>query len=319
MSSSSPGSTAAAGPLANELRDLRRRGIDDLDLVNPPNQSRLDVPQLETLARKYAADDQGSRIPLIRRLLYDGLTGFAKDGHEQDASLIRRLFFAPDGRTPGSVSPSALLDAARIDLGLGEDRFSRRRRATFLEFAEYLIKFVERQTTVTSSDPADPPAASSGRSRAAIGLALLVGLVAIGIVAALLITRHSNSPIAQPRRPTTGSGSPSSTPSGTTSSPMLTFDALGGGSQIIDVYPGVRATVRDRTKNGTYTSGDVVRAICVTKGRTVSSDPSAGEQARKSDLWVRIASLPGVTLYATLTYAEVVPPASELPTCTGVS
>ena len=98
--------------------------------------------------------------------------------------------------------------------------------------------------------------------------------------------------------------------------PVFRFDALGGGSQVIRVYPGVGESLADRTHNGTYFSGDVVLAICKTRGRTVRSHPEVGERPRESDIWICIDGSPGMTQYATLTYGDMTRGDLEaLPSC----
>lgn len=81
----------------------------------------------------------------------------------------------------------------------------------------------------------------------------------------------------------------------------LTFDDLGGGSSIIEVYPGVRDTPKDRQYNGTYNSGDTASAECKATGRTVHSIPSAGEANRSSNEWIRLRTQ-GEQQYATAVY-----------------
>lgn len=96
----------------------------------------------------------------------------------------------------------------------------------------------------------------------------------------------------------------------------ITFDDLGGGSSIIEVFPGIQDTPEDKTFNGTYRNGDVVQAICKAVGRPVHSDPSVGEEARSSNAWVRIVGTPGETQYATSVYIQNPQQAlSSLPDC----
>ena len=94
------------------------------------------------------------------------------------------------------------------------------------------------------------------------------------------------------------------------------FDALGGGSPYIRVFPGVQDTPADLVPNGGYNHGDVVPALCRTTGRLVTSDPSVGERPRESDIWVRIAGSPGQVQYARLTYGDMTPEnLAALPDC----
>jgi len=124
----------------------------------------------------------------------------------------------------------------------------------------------------------------------------------------------SNPPAASSSASTTNEPdqNPTTVPSGT-----LVFDALGG-SPLINVYPGVSTSSSDRAKSGTYRDGDEVLALCIITGRTVSSDPGAGEAVKTSDQWVGIAAAPGERQFATLTYARLVGVTeSELPRCPG--
>ena len=102
--------------------------------------------------------------------------------------------------------------------------------------------------------------------------------------------------------PDTGASQTPSTAETQAASPTLVFDNLGGGSSIIQVYPGV--TDADRQANGTYNAGDAVSADCKTVGRTVRSDPSVGELNRISDQWIRIQGTPSETQYATVIYVQ---------------
>jgi len=97
---------------------------------------------------------------------------------------------------------------------------------------------------------------------------------------------------------------------------MFRFDALGSTeTDVIQVYPGAQPTPEDRTPIGTFKSGTVVKAVCVTTGRLVRSDPKFEETPKESDQWVRIDYVAGVAQYATLTYGELIPGDARLPTC----
>lgn len=88
----------------------------------------------------------------------------------------------------------------------------------------------------------------------------------------------------------------------TPESPILVFDDLAGGSSVVQVYPGVGDSKRDKKANGTFLSGQSAIAECKTEGRTVHSTPS--EEKRTYNEWVRIQGTPGKTQYATAVYAE---------------
>ncbi len=94
-------------------------------------------------------------------------------------------------------------------------------------------------------------------------------------------------------------------PSDSTEYLKIVFDALEGpGSSIIQVYPGVGDVASDKVANGTFNDGDLVEAICKTRGRVVSSSESRGEEKRVSDEWVKIVGTPGLEQFATSVYIE---------------
>lgn len=85
----------------------------------------------------------------------------------------------------------------------------------------------------------------------------------------------------------------------------LTFDYLGGGSKVIEVFPGVSNSLEDRRYDGTYYDGDQVTADCKTTGRKVSSNPSVGELPRQSDEWFSIEGpSPDGSYYVPAVYTE---------------
>jgi hypothetical protein len=92
------------------------------------------------------------------------------------------------------------------------------------------------------------------------------------------------------------------------------FDALCGGSPVIQVYPGVGMSEADRQYNATYNDGDIRPADCHTTGRKVSSH--TGELTRESDSWVKLKTPAGqLPQYATETYGHMTPGAPQLPDC----
>jgi len=138
-------------------------------------------------------------------------------------------------------------------------------------------------------------------------------LVTVAVIVGALLDSRAGGHAAGTHNPSNGSSASGGSLS--SSAPMLTFNDLGStSSHIIEVYPGVKATRRDRMTNGTFRSGAVVPAVCITNGRTVASDPSAGELLRRSSSWVRIDAVPDVQQYATLVYADV-SNISRLPHC----
>ncbi|HEY4963904.1 MAG TPA: hypothetical protein VIH90_04375 [Candidatus Saccharimonadales bacterium] len=84
----------------------------------------------------------------------------------------------------------------------------------------------------------------------------------------------------------------------------LTFDALGGGSNVIKVYPGALNTPVDEKYDGTFESGQTAAVVCETIGRIVTSDTLAGEEYRQSAKWYEIQA-GGSNYFATATYADV--------------
>jgi len=76
----------------------------------------------------------------------------------------------------------------------------------------------------------------------------------------------------------------------------------------IRVYPGVKNTKEDRDCNGAFAPGTIVTAKCVVleDGRFVppvgAADPNSD---RGSKVWFQIEGDPGVTQYATKTFADI--------------
>jgi len=150
----------AASLLADDLTDARRRGLSFLDLQNPPNQQRVAVPHLEVLARRYADDATGNRIPLIRDLLRESLEAYAADGSTIEAKFIRGLFFDDSVEAVTSSSPRDLLESVRKGTQLSDDNFGRLRRVYFEQYAEFLQKFVDQRVSTRSPTRDSPPSRS---------------------------------------------------------------------------------------------------------------------------------------------------------------
>lgn len=152
--------------------------------------------------------------------------------------------------------------------------------------------FRESETSFLKSSTTRHGGSRGNRTRrsvaiAAITLALVVSIAAlVGNQVFNLLHDASN---------------PTPTPSGAT----ITFDALGGSQNLIEVYPGVGNIPQDKTYDGVYRSGDTVSIVCETKGRAVTSNPAAGEQYRQSDVWYKLQTPPGTQpKYATAVYAD---------------
>jgi hypothetical protein len=304
MTQPSSGDDPVADKLADEITSARRRGLAELDLVTN-RQHPLELTRLTELARRHAGDATGARIPLIRRLLDDGLTAWAVD-QPDEATFVRELFFRPGSNLDIRVNPQVQLNKVRRERDLSEDQFDVRRRAAFRAFAVFLLQFVP---------PADPAPAEEAEvpdelqvpapePRRRVSTAIVVGAITvvavIGLVIGLVVSNVGSDKSKSPSRASVTASGPAA-PSGQ----VIKFDDLGGGSSIISVYPGVQAIERDKTPSGTFRSGDVVAAVCKAQGRTIHSDPSSGERQQSSNMWVRIQGSPGKLQFATLTYADI--------------
>jgi hypothetical protein len=64
--------------------------------------------------------------------------------------------------------------------------------------------------------------------------------------------------------------------------------ALGGGSSVINVYPGVTDFPADKAHNGTFADGQTATAVCKAIGPTVHSNTAAGERDKQSGVWLRV-------------------------------
>lgn len=292
--------------LATELSRVRRRGVAHLN-VDRGQQKRIDIPILERIAAERSfAGEQQDRVVQIQQLLDSAITDYGANRNLQAAALIRRLFSDEAGRWPGPGGARQLLSDARVAEGItDEEQFRRLQRQRFLEFADFLL------------EDRDHP--SRSRRTQIIGLAVIVFVIAAVVTA--LVVSHS------PPKSHATHGSSTTTPptvSGSSTPPavvMFRFDNLGStvaGGTTLEVYPGVRPTTADRTHNGSYNTGDVVRALCITTGRTVASDPHYNETPKTTNLWVRINAVSGQIQYATLTYGELIPASAKLPPCQNV-
>lgn len=294
---------ALVGKVAAGLTDARQRGFDELDVTS---RRPLLLAELETLARRYTGDNQSSRGVLIRRLMDDALTAWAKvqrGEHADDAAFVRSLFFPPAGATGVDRQPTTLLHNVMRARGWSDDVMETRRKAAFELFARFLIGFVSGESDVTTRSWV----------RRHLGWLTGGGLLAGGLVVGLFIWapwEGGSSP------PVTSTGQTSPAAATGAGGVVFTFDALGGGSSTIDVYPGVQDTTADKLANGTFSDRQTTTALCRTTGRTVRSDPSVGERPRSSDVWLRVQAQPGKTSYATLTYGRIGDAAlAALPQC----
>lgn len=167
-----------------------------------------------------------------------------------------------------------------------------------------------------------PPSGNTAAFIAAVG-GVIAALIAAGTAIYLAHNKSgSASSDAQPSSPPSKPAATSPRPGrdqGTSvagvaalaGTATFTFDALGGGSNVIRVFPGVGAN--DQSEDGTYYSGDRIAAECKTTGRTVVSDPRVGERTASSDVWIKLAT--SAPRYASLTYGHVSPSLSSLRSC----
>jgi hypothetical protein len=340
---------AATAELASELSAIRHRGISGIDRQRSRDgkQQPLVLAVFERLLKQFPAQAGIGRQAHIEALLRAELDAYGQAAPTNDAAFIRRLLFLPNGSVPlGPGSQTSLLNTARSAVGLkGKvEAFRAVQSERFHLFAAFLLRdadWVEPPTAPSAEQVADvdapvdpyPPSpadavpapavtteqagsnAPTGGTAAASNestphrhtwlIALLVAAVIAG--ASVLASVHFRS------RPPAHAGAPISLSPSKPATYQFRFDSLGStASSILNVYPGVGATAHDKQANGTFHSGDVVTAVCLTTGRRITSDPNYGETARSSTEWVRIAAVAGVTQYASVTYGQFVgtPPPS---------
>jgi hypothetical protein len=141
-----------------------------------------------------------------------------------------------------------------------------------------------------------------------VGRAGVAGTTAVAALALLASGcggtsgNQNHKPVAPGQTSGRTAGKPSS--SHESGHAQLTFDYLGGGSKVIEVFPGVGNSPEDKKFDGTYYDGEHVTADCQTDGREVHSDPGLGEQRRQSNVWFLIEGTPGETQYATAVYTQ---------------
>jgi hypothetical protein len=110
---------------------------------------------------------------------------------------------------------------------------------------------------------------------------------------------------------------PSPSPTTASAEPMFEFNDLGGGSDIIEVYPGPGDTAAERRSDGTaYRDGEVRPVVCYQEGRWVEShpDPDVGEEYRRSNIWYQLGGT-ATPYYATAVYGDIVPAGATVRPC----
>jgi hypothetical protein len=268
---------------------------------------------LEELARRFLGERAPHNRPdLLRQYLQDTLVLYSDRHGEHEAAFVRRLFFTEDKDVP--ERPKDLQAAAIIKTGLPEETFRKKRRAHFTQFARFLLELdagapvaaeaVTNQEGAQAEPPPEKVPSQSGTALRWLTAGLAGALVIALVVIAWLIVELRNRPGAQSPPATPASTAPAS-PAMIPTDATLTFDDLGGGDPVIRVFPGVTNSPEDRTFNGTFPDGEVVRTICKKEGREVVSDTSVGEKPRKSSTWIRIEGTPGMVQFAPLTYARM--------------
>ncbi len=303
---------ALVGALVKELTDARRRGLDrmDLDTGQWKAAGRTEAPELERLAREYTGDHESSRVALIRDLMSAALKEWRKQRNEDNAAFVRDLFFAEDGRTPGRRSPTELADKVRKQWNIHGKPFEERREAIFSLFARFAIEFVEaKPEEPQQAEPVHRRSPGTELTRADLssnkrGWPTTCALVAVAVLIGAIVWLGARSDDSRDPGAFADGGSTRTDEPQPITAPF-TFDALGGGSSIINVYPGVRDTASDKLANGTFADGQLTTAVCKTTGRRVRSDPSVGEKPRESNVWVKVVAQPGKTSYAPLSYGRM--------------
>jgi hypothetical protein len=144
----------------------------------------------------------------------------------------------------------------------------------------------------------------SGTVLFGVGALALAALAGCGSANTTGATAPSAAAAASNTEATPSGANTQGSQSSATSHAILTFDALGGGSNVIEVYPGSADTAHDKTSDGTFEAGQTADVICEEPGRTVNSHPEEGERRRTSSIWYKIAA-GGQTYFATGTYADV--------------
>ena len=296
--------------LADELTRARQRGLSAIEERGRTRRA-VTLPLMEQLAAQSDESTGRTRVERLREFLDRELSRYA-EGSPDDAALIRQLFQDPEGRWPGPLGPGYLLDQARSQWGPPDKaQFRRVQRRQLLGFARFILGVDDSAGDTPNPTPDrladEEPADQLGRRHAWVApmLAAAAALAVLGVIAFVLMSRNDPKPPAG-----------SSQTSTHVQQVMFRFDALGSTeTDIIQVYPGAQPTPEDRTPIGTYNSGTVVKAVCVTTGRLVRSDPKFKETPKESDQWVRIDYVAGVAQYATLTYGELIPANARLPAC----
>jgi hypothetical protein len=146
--------------VAGEMGRCRQRGLEGID-KHTRNQSPVQAPQLERLARQYCQTkglDLHGRIAPISRLLRDGLDAYIARGCDSEGTFLTELFFGDQTTGARATNAGQLLDAALVRRGHSEQWFTSRRRTLFEGFAVFLVTFVtETPSTAIPDNPDTAP------------------------------------------------------------------------------------------------------------------------------------------------------------------
>lgn len=326
-------SSSEPSPLVKELTAARVRGLDRLDGITARKTGPLALPLLRALADSYVDEATPPGATAIAILLREALAHWSKKGMSEQSRFVRDCFFSPDGSTTGLTegAQKRLKENHTERLKIKSEQWDVLRAAHFESFAYFLPSFVEEvvsarraqddreeessPATATEQTSGDPEPVKDSESRkkkfwiAAAAMGFVLAATTGVVVAVLAVGTDSNDS----EEPGGGGGTEPSRAINV----QFTFDDLGSdASPIISVYPGVGDSDDDKTPSATFASGQSAPALCQTTGRIIRSDPSAGEEDRQSDIWIKVEEQSGLTHYASLTYSSLSPADLDLlPSC----
>jgi hypothetical protein len=209
--------TARLDRLSADLADVRRRGLDDIDVDLPSKRKRLTLSILGQLAHAYSLSiglEGRSRLDEVKQLLWDGLQVYA-DGHEPNALLIESLLLGGPStrkrplRDRPREAPGTLLNEAYLASHLSENQFLIRRKAALRDFASFLdgwagdlvLPLGEADShDAASREVAPPPMKRRSPRRWRLGLAMLAGATGLVVTIGFSAGWFRTSNPAQPRQ-----------------------------------------------------------------------------------------------------------------------
>jgi hypothetical protein len=173
MSVISGGRSSRAELIAKELASCRRRGLETLDVDNS-RQPAVDAPQVEKLAYEHARRHGKSgtgRKQQIKALLSDALQEYSALESEEDARLIRSLFFSDPTLTVRKPAGQLLEEARRSFGEPSVAAFRQRFQAAFGNFADFLAQFMDSSVEVGVPPETDQARTAGSRLQVAAGVA----------------------------------------------------------------------------------------------------------------------------------------------------